>query len=84
MAVDSKKSGSDKPKRKRVLKSDLEEAKKQKEAASARAKKAEPEKKPTKRPQDDIEEEEILPISDRESTIPPAIAQMLQIGRAHV
>jgi transcription termination factor Rho len=79
MAADSKKSGSDKPKRKRILKSDIDEAKKQKETASARSKKSEPEKKPTKRTQEEFEEEEeLLPISDQETTIPPAIAQMLQ------
>lgn len=79
MAADSKKSGGDKPKRKRILKSELDEAKKQKESASARAKKAEPEKKPLKKGKEDSDEdEELLPITDKETTIPAAIAQMLQ------
>lgn len=79
----------EKPKRKRIIKSVVEtfevpEVKQQeshkKEAANARSKRAEIEKKPVKkhRHEEDEEEEELQPITDEQSSIPPAIAQMLQ------
>lgn len=90
MATD-KNSGAEKPKRKRILKSDKEGSEEkavaddsQRDAAPARAKKAETEKKPVKKakaeqpePVED-EEEELQPITSEQSTIPAAIAQMLQ------
>ncbi|MBC7936847.1 MAG: transcription termination factor Rho [Rhizobacter sp.] len=91
MATD-KNPEAEKPKRKRILKSDKEggeeaaaEEVPQKEAAPApaRAKKAEAEKKPVKKTKteqsENIEDEEDLqPITSEQSTIPAAIAQMLQ------
>jgi len=93
MATD-KNSGAEKPKRKRILKADKEGAEEksaeevsQKEAAPARAKKApmavSTEKKPlkkakTEQPEQVEEEEELQPITSEQSTIPAAIAQMLQ------
>ncbi len=98
MKADNKGSESEKPKRKRILKTDVapsapgveptpekEEAPKveapKKEVPAQKAKKAEPEKKlpPKKYKQEEEEEEEDLqPITDQQTTIPPAIAQMLQ------
>ncbi len=90
MATDSKNPGAEKPKRKRILKSDKESGEEKsaeevssKEAAPARAKKAEAEKKPVKKtkteqPELVEEEEELQPITSEQSTIPAAIAQMLQ------
>ncbi|HPH85058.1 MAG TPA: transcription termination factor Rho [Ferruginibacter sp.] len=98
MTADNKTPGGEKPKRKRILKSDMpatpapkekekeeapakEEAPK-KEATAHKIKKAEPEKKhPVKKQKQDIEqeeEEELQPITDQQTTIPAAIAQMLQ------
>ncbi len=90
MATD-KNSGAEKPKRKRILKSDKESSEENiaaeapaKETASARTKKADTEKKPLKKSkaeQPEIveeEEEELQPITSEQSTIPAAIAQMLQ------
>ncbi|MBS1742365.1 MAG: transcription termination factor Rho [Bacteroidetes bacterium] len=94
MKSDSKTPGGEKPKRKRILKSEAgatpKEAATEKEETKKdihpnRARKAEPEKKvPMKKYKSDMddsadtdEEGEILPISDSETTIPPAIAQML-------
>ncbi|RYD77984.1 MAG: transcription termination factor Rho [Sphingobacteriales bacterium] len=90
MATD-KNSGAEKPKRKRIIKSDKEGEEEnvsaeqpQKEAAPARAKKAETEKKPLKKtkaeqPENlEEEEEDLQPITSEQSTIPAAIAQMLQ------
>ncbi len=82
--------GDDKPKRKRILKSEApapaakeapvekEEANK-KEILAPKGKKAEPEKKlPLKKYKAELEEEEELqPITDEQTTIPAAIAQML-------
>jgi transcription termination factor Rho len=93
MKSDSKTPGGEKPKRKRILKSDApageshkeevtekEEATK-KDTHAVKGKKAEPEKKlPIKKYKPEMEEdeeEEILPITDQETTIPAAIAQML-------
>ena len=91
MADDKKSASDEKPKRKRIIKgaagaepeSDLK-----KETAAPRARKAEPEKKITRKAKSDAEEvqqeqpieseDEILPIPDGQSSIPPAIAQMLQ------
>jgi transcription termination factor Rho len=91
MADDKKSASDEKPKRKRIIKgaagaepeSDLK-----KETTAPRARKAEPEKKITRKAKSDAEEvqqeqpieseDEILPIPDGQSSIPPAIAQMLQ------
>ena len=81
------KNDDEKPKRKRIVKTSTanstEEAEvvqealpQKKEAPVARPKKAEPEKKPGRKPVE--EEEQLQPIGDGQSSIPPAIAQMLQ------
>jgi len=77
MTADKKKSDSESPKRKRIIKPTAAAAKK--EIETARSKKPELEKKPIKkaRPEPE-EEEEIRPITEKETTIPAAIAQMLQ------
>ena len=80
----------DKPKRKRIIKATTsnttEEAEvvqevtpKKEPVVTAKAKKPEhvPEKKQTRKPLED-EDEDVQPITDQESTIPAAIAQMLQ------
>jgi len=90
MTDSTKKSDGEKPKRKRILKGEAgsepagaakEEAGK-KEMAANKPKKAEPEKKPLKRPKlesiEEDDEEELQPITSEDSSIPPAIAQMLQ------
>ena len=96
MKSDSKTPGDEKPKRKRILKTDAvvpaapapKEAPQEKEEAPKRdiqqphkARKAEPEKKqPVKKYKSEIEEEdeeELQPITDQDTTIPAAIAQML-------
>jgi transcription termination factor Rho len=72
-----KKSEGEKPKRKRIIKS--AETAATEPVAAAKPKKTEAEKKPVKK-QVEIEEEEeidVQPITDQESTIPAAIAQML-------
>ncbi|MEO6669645.1 MAG: transcription termination factor Rho [Ferruginibacter sp.] len=96
MKSDSKTPGDEKPKRKRIVKTDAppaaptppakevtqekEEAPK-KDIQPQRSKKAEPEKKHSvkkyKSEIEEEEEEELQPITDQESTIPAAIAQML-------
>ena len=79
----------EKPKRKRILKTDapeiaeVAEVKQQemhkKDATAAKPRKADVEKRPVKKPRpEQQEEEELQPITDQESTIPAAIAQMLQ------
>ena len=89
MTTDDKIPEAEKPKRKRIAKSDAPEPQPQqlfkKEAAAPRPKKAEPEKKPLKKLKPDVEEamdlddeEELQPITNEQSTIPAAIAQMLQ------
>ena len=89
MSDNKKGAPDDKPKRKRILKTETplpstqaEDIKK--ENPALRGRKPELERKPFKKqpeesPASEIPntEEEILPISDNESTIPPAIAQML-------
>ncbi|MBL7701009.1 MAG: transcription termination factor Rho [Ferruginibacter sp.] len=71
-----KKPDGEKPKRKRIIKSAGEEA--PEPVAAAKPKKAEAEKKPVKK-QVEVEEEDtdVQPITDQQSTIPAAIAQML-------
>ena len=66
----------EKPKRKRIVKSAETEA--PEPVAAAKPKKSEAEKKPVKK-QVEVEEEDmdVQPITDQESTIPAAIAQML-------
>ena len=79
----------EKPKRKRILKTEtpdiaeVAEVKQQeahkKDAAPAKPRKADVEKKPARKPRPELqEEEELQPITDQETTIPAAIAQMLQ------
>ena len=70
MTTDKKKDG-EKPKRKRIVKAA--------DADSAKIKKPEAEKKPSKKQveNEDDEEEDVQPITDQESTIPAAIAQLL-------
>jgi transcription termination factor Rho len=89
MNTDNTKPGSEKPKRKRIAKidpSDIAEVPElkqgeqhKKDAAPPKPRKADVEKRPVKKPKPELqEEEELQPITDQESTIPPAIAQMLQ------
>lgn len=94
MATD-KTPGEEKPKRKRIPKSDAPkpgelfkkspaksaaEDSEEEPVKPARLKKAEPEKKPVKKNKEEQEEaeEEMQPITEEESTVPAAIAQMLQ------
>ena len=78
MNTDKKKDG-EKPKRKRIIKPAETEA--PEPVAAAKPKKAETEKKPFKKPVEEEEEEmDVQPITDQESTIPAAIAQMLAEG----
>ncbi len=89
MTTDDKNPEAEKPKRKRIAKSDAPEPQPQqilkKEATAPRPKKAEPEKKSLKKLKPDVaeamdqdDEEELQPITNEQSTIPAAIAQMLQ------
>jgi transcription termination factor Rho len=73
MSTDKKNEG-EKPKRKRIIKTVVADA--AEEIVHARAKKPEAEKKPVKKHID--EDVDVQPITDQESTIPAAIAQMLQ------
>ena len=79
----------EKPKRKRIVKTAtahtteeaevVQEAAPKKEAHVVKHKKIEPERKPLKKQvQDDDDDDDIQPIPDGQSSIPPAIAQMLQ------
>ena len=90
MADEKKNSDGEKPKRKRIIKGatdnepatpSKEDAQK-KELAAHKAKKSEPEKKPVKRPKlesmEEDDEEELQPLTAEDSSIPAAIAQMLQ------
>ena len=79
MAEEKKTADGEKPKRKRIPKGDAGTAEPEKKEP-AKAKKAEPEKKPVRKVKQEIEEEEeeLLPITDENSSVPPAIAQMLQ------
>jgi len=78
MAPEKKSTEGEKPKRKRIVKGDSPEP--IKEIAPAKPKPAAAEKKPaSKKPKPELfEEEELQPITSEETTIPPAIAQMLQ------
>ena len=80
MNTDKKIEG-EKPKRKRIIKS--AETGAPEPVAAAKPKKPEAEKKPVKK-QVEVEEEEmdVQPITDQESTIPAAIAQMLAATQA--
>ena len=89
MTTDDKNSEAEKPKRKRIAKSDAPEPQPQqlfKKDAAPKPKKAESEKKPLKKQKPDTvtamdledDEEELQPITNEQSTIPAAIAQMLQ------
>lgn len=75
MATEKKKEG-EKPKRKRIVKAATGT-----EEAVSKPKKAEAEKKPVKKQVEEVQEmdddAEIKPITEQESTIPAAIAQML-------
>ncbi len=79
----------EKPKRKRIAKTDtpeiaeVAEVKQQemhkKDATPAKPRKADVEKRPVKKTRPETqEEEELQPLTDQDTTIPPAIAQMLQ------
>jgi transcription termination factor Rho len=70
-----KKNDGEKPKRKRIVKS--AETGAPEPVAAAKPKKAEAEKKPVKKQVEIEEEEDMQPLTDQESTIPAAIAQML-------
>ncbi len=87
----SAKNEGDKPKRKRIIKTAtsnateeaevVQEPTPKKEVVNARTKKVEAEKKPVKKtiePEEEEDEEFLQPITDGQSSIPPAIAQMLQ------
>ena len=78
MAQEKKSPSGEKPKRKRIVKATAEETKK--EAVVARAKTPSTEKKPAgKKSKPELFEEDALqPITSEESTVPAAIAQMLQ------
>lgn len=79
MTADKKKSEPEKPKRKRILKSETTAATKKEPASARQSKVAEPEKKPLKKTKTEPEvEEELMPITDEQTTIPSAIARMLQ------
>jgi transcription termination factor Rho len=73
MSPDKKTEG-DKPKRKRIIKTETAPE----VAAAARNKKPETEKKPARKQVEEEEDIDVMPITAQESTIPPAIAQMLQ------
>ena len=90
MAPDKNSPEGEKPKRKRIIKGSKPEETTSaeevaKEAPAAKPKKAEPEKKmPVKKAKPEVqennfdEEEELQPITSEQTTIPAAIAQMLQ------
>ena len=89
MADEKKAAPGEKPKRKRIAKDasvtesteSIKEDPSKKEIAP-KHKKVEPEKKPVKKQKQEMdneeEEEELQPLTDEDSSIPPAIAQMLQ------
>ncbi|MFM6926383.1 MAG: Rho termination factor N-terminal domain-containing protein, partial [Ferruginibacter sp.] len=70
-----KKNEGEKPKRKRIIKP--AETGAPEPVAAAKPRKAEAEKKPVKKQVEIEEEEDMQPLTDQESTIPAAIAQML-------
>ncbi len=76
MSTDKKKEEGEKPKRKRIVKP--AESGAPEPVAAPKAKKAEPEKRAVKKQVEQEEEDnDVQPITDQESTIPAAIAQML-------
>ena len=79
MAQEKKTVPAEKPKRKRIVKKETEEIEVKKETV-IKSKKSEIEKKPTvkKSKLELIEEDSLQPITEEQSTVPPAIAQMLQ------
>ena len=92
MTAENKSPEGEKPKRKRIAKADpsdiaeVAEVKQQemhkKDASAPKPKRADFEKKPVRKPlvevQSNDEEEDLQPITDQQTTIPAAIAQMLQ------
>lgn len=70
-----KKNEEEKPKRKRIIKPATKDT--AEPAAAAKPRKTDTEKKPVKKQAEPEEELELQPITDQESTIPAAIAQML-------
>jgi transcription termination factor Rho len=79
MTADKKKNDGEKPKRKRILKSSEQES----ETPVRASRPTEPEKKPIKKGKPETEptaqeEEHLQPITDEQTTVPAAIAQMLQ------
>ncbi len=93
MTAENKSPEGEKPKRKRIAKADpsdiaeVAEVKQQemhkKDASAPKPKRADFEKKPVRKPlvevqRNDEEEEDLQPITDQQTTIPAAIAQMLQ------
>ncbi len=93
MTAENKSPEGEKPKRKRIAKADpsdiaeVAEVKQQemhkKDASAPKPKRADFEKKPVRKPlvevqSNDEEEEDLQPITDQQTTIPAAIAQMLQ------
>ncbi len=74
MATD-KKTDEEKPKRKRIVKGATDTVA---ETAPAKSRKAEPEKKQPKKQIESEDDDDIVALSGQESTIPAAIAQMLQ------
>lgn len=79
MAQEKKTAPAEKPKRKRIVKKEAEEAEVKKEPV-VKSKKEEAEKKPAgkKSRLELIEEDSLQPITVEQSTVPPAIAQMLK------
>lgn len=91
MTEAKKNADGEKPKRKRIIKgaadsespASAKEETQKKETVAHKAKKAEPEKKPMKKgkpeaAEEEEEEEELQPLTAENSSVPPAIAQMLQ------
>ena len=90
MAEEKKHPEGEKPKRKRIIKGAADneptmpakEEVHKKDMGVHKPKKAEPEKKPVKKPIiesiEEEEEEELQPLTNENSSVPPAIAQMLQ------
>ncbi len=90
MAEEKKNPEGEKPKRKRIIKgaedndpvSPAKEESHKKDAVAHKPKKAEPEKKPVKKPIiesiEEEDEEDLQPLTNENSSVPAAIAQMLQ------
>lgn len=80
MTAEKKKADGEKPKRKRILKS-ASPADKDVPASASKTPDPEKEKKPVRKAKPETEampEEELQPITDEQTTVPAAIAQMLQ------